>query len=407
MKCVFIMVLDFFGIGVMEDVDCFGDVGVDMLGYIVEVCVKGEVDYGCKGLLNLLNLICLGLVKVYEGFIGKIVVGMDGNVEVIGVYVWVYEFFFGKDILFGYWEIVGVLVLFDWGYFSDQENSFLQELLDKLVKCVNLLGYFGNCYFFGMVIFDQFGEEYMKIGKLIFYIFVDLVFQIVCYEEIFGFDKLYELCEIVCEELIEGGYNIGCVIVCFFVGDKVGNFQCIGNCYDLVVELLVLIVLQKLVDEKNGYVVFVGKIVDIYVNCGIIKKVKVIGLDVLFDVIIKEMKEVGDEIIVFINFVDFDFFWGYCCDVVGYVVGLELFDCCLLELMELVGEDDILIFIVDYGCDLIWIGIDYICEYILVLVYGLKVKSGLFGYCEIFVDIGQIIVKYFGMFDMEYGKVMF
>lgn len=125
MKCVFIMVLDLFGIGVIEDVERFGDVGVDILGYIVEVCVKGEVDNGCKGLFNLLNLICLGLVKVYEGFIGFISAGMDGNVEVIGVYVWVYEMLFGKDILFGYWEIVGVSVLFEWGYFFDYENSFL------------------------------------------------------------------------------------------------------------------------------------------------------------------------------------------------------------------------------------------------------------------------------------------
>lgn len=124
MKRVFIMVLDLFGIGVIEDVERFGDVGVDILGYIVEVCVKGEVDNGRKGSFNLLNLIRLGLAKVYEGFIGFISAGMDGNVEVIGAYVWAYEMLFGKDISFGYWEIVGVSVLFEWGYFFDYENSF-------------------------------------------------------------------------------------------------------------------------------------------------------------------------------------------------------------------------------------------------------------------------------------------
>ena len=64
--------------------------------------------------------------------------------------------------------------------------------------------------------------------------------------------------------------------------------------------------LQKLVDEKNGHVVSVGKIADIYANCGITKKVKATGLDALFDATIKEMKEAGDETIVFTNFVDFD-----------------------------------------------------------------------------------------------------
>ncbi|MDI5166025.1 hypothetical protein MJL22_26485, partial [Salmonella enterica subsp. enterica serovar Montevideo] len=38
----------------------------------------------------------------------------------------------GKDTPSGHWEIAGVPVLFDWGYFSDHENSFPQELLDKL-----------------------------------------------------------------------------------------------------------------------------------------------------------------------------------------------------------------------------------------------------------------------------------
>lgn len=50
--------------------------------------------------------------------------------------------------------------------------------------------------------------------------------------------------------------------------------------------------------------VSVGKIADIYANCGITKKVKATGLDALFDATIKEMKEAGDETIVFTNFVD-------------------------------------------------------------------------------------------------------
>lgn len=36
MKRVFILVLDLFGIGEVVDVEKFGDVGLDMFGYIVE-----------------------------------------------------------------------------------------------------------------------------------------------------------------------------------------------------------------------------------------------------------------------------------------------------------------------------------------------------------------------------------
>ena len=89
------------------------------------------------------------------------------------------------------------------------------------------------------------------------------------------------------------------------MGDKAGNSQrTSASRHDLAVEPPAPTVLQKLVDEKNGHVVSVGKIADIYANCGITKKVKATGLDALFDATIKEMKEAGDETIVFTNFVD-------------------------------------------------------------------------------------------------------
>ena len=71
---------------------------------------------------------------------------MDGNAEVIGAYAWAHEMSSGKDTPSGHWEIAGVPVLFEWGYFSDHENSFPQELLDKLVERANLPGYLGNCH---------------------------------------------------------------------------------------------------------------------------------------------------------------------------------------------------------------------------------------------------------------------
>ena len=257
MKRAFIMVLDSFGIGATEDADRFGDVGSDTMGHIAEACAKGEADNGRKGPLNLPNLTRLGLVKAHEGSTGKIAAGMDGNAEVIGAYAWAHELSSGKDTPSGHWEIAGVPVLFDWGYFSDHENSFPQELLDKLVKRANLPGYLGNCHSSGTVILDQLGEEHMKTGKPIFYTSADSVFQIACHEETYGLDKLYELCEIAREELTEGGYNIGRVIARPFIGDKAGNFQRTGNRHDLAVEPPAPTVLQKIVKKKNGQVVTV------------------------------------------------------------------------------------------------------------------------------------------------------
>lgn len=404
MKRAFIMVLDSFGIGSSKDADKFGDEGSDTLGHIAEACFRGEADKGRKGPLHLPNLTALGLGKAAEASTGKFPPGLDKEAEIIGAYAYASELSSGKDTPSGHWEIAGVPVLFDWGYFSDVENSFPQELLDLLVEKANLPGYLGNCHSSGTVILDQLGEEHMKTGKPIFYTSADSVFQIACHEETFGLDRLYELCEIAREALTEGGYNIGRVIARPFVGDKPGSFERTGNRHDLAVEPPAPTILKKLVDEQGGEVISVGKIADIYAHVGITKKVKATGLDALFDATVEEMKIAPDNSIVFTNFVDFDSTWGHRRDVPGYAGGLELFDRRLPELMALVKEGDILILTADHGCDPSWRGTEHTREHIPVLIYGPGVKPGDYGYRDTFADIGQTVASYFGLSPMEYGK---
>ncbi|WP_338571389.1 phosphopentomutase [Erwinia billingiae] len=406
MKRVFIMVLDSFGIGSSKDAHKFGDEGSDTLGHIAEACFKGEADIGRKGPLQLPNLTALGLGKAAEESTGKFPLGLDKDAEITGAYAYASELSSGKDTPSGHWEIAGVPVLFDWGYFSDKENSFPQELLDLLVEKADLPGYLGNCHSSGTVILDQLGEEHMKTGKPIFYTSADSVFQIACHEETFGLERLYALCEIAREALTEGGYNIGRVIARPFIGDKPGNFERTGNRHDLAVEPPAPTILKKLVDEQNGQVISVGKIADIYAHVGITKKVKATGLDALFDATVAEMKIAPDNSIVFTNFVDFDSTWGHRRDIPGYAGGLELFDRRLPELMAQVKEGDILILTADHGCDPSWEGTEHTREHIPVLIYGPGVKPGSLGYRETFADIGQTVANYFGLSDMEYGKSM-
>ncbi|MCW6031758.1 phosphopentomutase [Pantoea sp. JK] len=406
MKRAFIMVLDSFGIGSSKDADKFGDEGSDTLGHIAEACFEGRANEGREGPLHLPNLTKLGLGKAAELSTGRFPPGLDPNAEIIGAYAYASELSSGKDTPSGHWEIAGVPVLFDWGYFSDKENSFPQELLDILVKRADLPGYLGNCHSSGTVILDQLGEEHMKSGKPIFYTSADSVFQIACHEETFGLDRLYELCEIAREELTNGGYNIGRVIARPFVGDKAGNFERTGNRHDLAVEPPAPTMLKKLVDEKGGEVISVGKIADIYAEQGITQKVKATGLDALFNATIEQMKKAPDNSIVFTNFVDFDSTWGHRRDIAGYAGGLEFFDRRLPELMELVKEGDILILTADHGCDPSWKGTEHTREHIPILIYGPNVKPGSLGYRDTFADIGQTIAKYFGLSSMDYGKSM-
>ncbi|MFJ5416793.1 phosphopentomutase [Pectobacterium carotovorum] len=404
MKRAYIMVLDSFGIGSSADAERFGDVGSDTLGHIAQACAAGTADKGRSGKLHLPNLNRLGLGKAAEASTGTFPAGLDENADIIGAYAHASEISSGKDTPSGHWEIAGVPVLFDWGYFKDEENSFPQELLDKLVKRANLPGYLGNCHSSGTVILDQLAEEHMKTGKPIFYTSADSVFQIACHEETFGLDKLYELCEIAREELTEGNYNIGRVIARPFIGDKPGNFERTGNRHDLAVEPPAPTILKKMVDEKGGEVVSVGKIADIYAQVGITKKVKATGIDALFDATLKEMDSAGDNTIVFTNFVDFDSAYGHRRDIPGYAAALELFDRRLPEMLSRVKGDDILILTADHGCDPSWHGTDHTRENVPVLIYGPNVKPGSYGHRETFADIGQTVATYFGLSPMDYGK---
>lgn len=407
MKRVFIMVLDSFGIGATRDADKFGDVGSNTLGHIAQACQQGLADIGRSGPLTLPNLSQLGLGKANQQASGEFPAGLDPQAEIIGAYGYAEELSSGKDTPSGHWEIAGVPVLFDWGYFSDVNNSFPPALLQRLVERAKLPGYLGNCHASGTAILEQLGVEHMKTGKPIFYTSADSVFQIACHEETYGLENLYQLCALVREELTQGGYNIGRVIARPFVGDKPENFKRTGNRHDYAVKPPSPTVLNKLVEEKQGQVVSIGKIADIYADEGITKKVKATGIDELFDASLREIKQAGDNTIVFTNFVDFDSSYGHRRDVAGYAAALEHFDRRLPEMLSLIGEDDLLILTADHGCDPTWTGSDHTREHIPVLVYGPKVKPGPLGLRHTFADIGQTVAKHLNLSAMDYGKPLF
>lgn len=403
MKRAFILVLDSFGIGATADADKFGDIGADTLGHIAAQCAEGLADNEERhGPLTLPNLSKMGLGLAAQESTGSFPIGLDTNATIIGAYGHAAELSSGKDTPSGHWEMMGVPVLFEWGYFSDKTESFPQVLLERIVKRANLPGYLGNCHSSGTQILDELGEEHMKTGKPIFYTSADSVFQIACHEETYGLDNLYSLCEIVREELAD--YNIGRVIARPFVGKKAGDFARTGNRHDLSVEPPAATVLQKLVDEKQGNVVSIGKIADIFADCGITKKVKATGIAALFDATLEQIKQAGDNTIVFTNFVDFDSSYGHRRDVAGYAAALEYFDKRLPEILALMQADDLLILTADHGCDPTWSGSDHTREHIPVLVYGTNVAAGSLGQRDTFADIGQSLTHYFATSSMEYGK---
>ncbi|WOT06021.1 phosphopentomutase [Shewanella youngdeokensis] len=401
MKRSIIMMLDSFGVGAATDAQAFGDEGSNTFGHIAQACADGKANEGREGPLKLPNLARLGLGHAAKESTGQFPANFGDNVDVIGAYGYADELSSGKDTPSGHWEMAGVPVLYEWGYFNDLTNSFPVELTDRILARAGLTEFLGNCHSSGTVILEQLGEEHMRTGKPIFYTSADSVFQIACHEDSFGLEKLYELCIIAREELAD--YNIGRVIARPFVGTGPSDFERTGNRRDYAVQPPAPTVLDKL-KAAGGEVVSVGKIADIYAHSGITKKVKATGLEALFDATLEQVKQAGDNTIVFTNFVDFDSHYGHRRDVAGYARALEYFDARLPEILALLDKDDFLLLTADHGCDPTWPGTDHTRERVPVLAYGAGLEAGSLGLRHSFADMGQSMASYFKLEAMDYGE---
>ena len=132
-----ILVLDSFGVGATDDADRFGDVGANTFGNIARVRAASDA-----GPLKLPNLARLGLFHAGRDSTGEFPAGADPDVEIIGSYGFAAELSSGKDTPSGHWEIAGVPVLFEWGYFKELTNTFPQESFaqsnNSRLVCLNI-----------------------------------------------------------------------------------------------------------------------------------------------------------------------------------------------------------------------------------------------------------------------------
>jgi len=401
MARAFILVLDSFGIGAAPDADRWGEADADTLGHIADWCAAGNVapERPTAGPIKLPTMTKLGLGKAAELATGREPKGMEYAGEITGMYAACAEESFGKDTPSGHWEMAGVPVKFDWGYFPPEFPSFPDELIAKLVKRCGLPGVLGNKAASGTVILDELGDEHMASGKPIVYTSADSVLQIAAHEETFGLERLYEVCE-VARELVDD-YNIGRVIARPFVG-KDGKFERTGNRKDLATPPPKPTLLEKL-EEVGREVISVGKIADIFAHKGLTQKVKANGLDALFKASLEKLESAPDGSLTFVNFVDFDESFGHRRNVAGYANALEYFDRRLPEFLKGMREGDMVVLTADHGCDPTWPGTDHTREHVPFVAYGPSLKPGSAGVRKSFADIGQTVASHLGIAPLDAG----
>ncbi|WP_337879594.1 phosphopentomutase [Rheinheimera sp.] len=395
MKKAVILVLDSFGVGSAPDAASFGDAGANTFASI------SKAFFAEKGRqLQLPNLARLGLVKAGLAASGEMAL-VEDSAEISGSYGFARELSSGKDTPSGHWEIAGVPVLFDWGYFHDKTNSFPAALIDELVRRTGVPGILGNCHASGTDILVKLGDEHIRSGMPICYTSADSVFQVAAHEEHFGLERLYQFCE-VARELLDS-YNIGRVIARPFLGTAADNYARTGNRKDYSVLPPAPTVLDMLT-QAGGTVISIGKIADIYAHQGISKEVKATGLAALVDKTLQEMAQAPDHSIVFTNLVDFDQNYGHRRDPIGYGEALEYFDSRLPELMAALDPDAVMLLTADHGCDPTWPGTEHTREYVPVLWFNKFQPARELGERQSFADMGQTLADYFGLQPLSYGQ---
>lgn len=383
---VFLFIMDGFGVGGAPDAAGFDDAGANTFTHIAE-----------RVPLNIPNLVSLGLSKAASLISDKDM--LPGPTT--GVWGTAQEVSRGKDTITGHWEIAGVPLDKDWGYFPQTVPAFPQDLLDALVARCKLPGLLSLAHASGTQVIEDFGEEHIRTGKPIVYTSADSVIQIAAHETHFGLQRLYDVCAVARE--LSFPLNIGRVIARPFVGETAQSFTRTGHRKDYAVLPPHPTLLNHLSDAGRD-VVTVGKIGDIYAHSGTGREMKVAGFETLMEATLNAMPSVADGGFFMVNFVNFDSDFGHRRDVPGYAAALEQFDRWLPQAFAQLRAGDRLILTADHGNDPSFKGTDHTREQIPVLCYGTDLVAGSIGMRSSFADIGQSIASYLGVEPLAAGK---
>lgn len=354
-KRIFVIVIDSLGIGGAKDAADYGDQGADTLGHISKYVDEFHIPNLQK--LGIANLHPLKQVKPVD--------------HPLGYYARMNERSCGKDTMTGHWEMMGLRTQKPFITFT--EKGFPPELIRELEERTGHK-VIGNKSASGTEILDELAEEEIAFGHMIVYTSADSVLQICGNEETFGLEELYRCCEIARELTMRDEWKVGRVIARPYVGKKKGEFKRTSNRHDYAVPPFGKTVLDAL-KEQGFDVISIGKINDIFAGCGITEAYhsnsSVHGMEQTIETAKKDFHG-----LCFVNLVDFDALWGHRRDPKGYAKELERFDEKLGQLLDVLGDEDLLMITADHGNDPTYTGTDHTREQVPLLIYGKDLKKG-------------------------------
>lgn len=397
MRRAILVVLDSAGCGGAPDAADFGDEGANTIGHIAEACAAGRAQEGRSGPLNMPVLDGLGLGAAVELASGLTAEGLGRRPT--GIWGAATEVSLGKDTPSGHWELAGVPVPWKWHYFPKADPAFPPEVMEAAARFSGAGGTLANVHASGIPVIEKYGAEHMRTGRPICYTSVDSVFQIAAHEELFGLERLYDMCRAMAAVLHP--MRVGRVIARPFLGDVEHGFYRTANRKDFAMQPPEPTLLDR-VQAAGGECHAIGKINDIFSGNGVTRAYKGDGDADLVEHLIELTRTVQGNSLIFANLVEFDSLYGHRRDVSGYARALEWFDAQVPRVLAHLQPGDLIFFTADHGNDPTWKGTDHTRERVPVVgqLAGQPGRAvGLVG----FADVGETLAKHLGLAPGSHG----
>lgn len=382
---IFVLVLDGFGVGAQADAPDFGDQGANTLASVLKE----------KSASHFPELSSLGLFEL----LGK---SPPTPLRKGAAFTRMKEISAGKDTTTGHWEMMGLPVQ---QAFDTFPQGFPKELMEILRKETGL-DFIGNRTASGTQIIEELGEQHIQTGSPIIYTSADSVLQLACHEKHFGLDRLYKLCEQIRKLLNESRFSVGRVIARPFVGENSKDFQRTSRRRDFSLNPFGETCLTRL-RESGVSVTGLGKIPSIYNHQGFSREVKSESDRQGMQESLNLLRQTHEPGLIFANFNDLDMLYGHRRKSMGYAEHLMEIDHFLPKLIAELKNDDLFIVTSDHGNDPSFKGSDHTREFVPLLTFSKAWETEVAQRLperQTFADIGQSILKNFGVPKLQHGE---